>query len=276
MCASATARARRRRTVHAERNAVAQTAEVRYLELLKFCLIGLAVQEPHSVPFPGDPTSVPLADADLDKRLHGADWPAEGFTMIGKKRLDNLQMCVEDVLANDVPGDFIEAGVWRGGAGIFVRALLALRAVTDRAVVLADSFEGLPAPDPERFPADARSGMHLVDFLSVPLETVKANFGRFGLLDDQVRFVKGWFRDTLPALTGETWAVVRLDGDLYESTMVGLESLYPSLSPGGYVIIDDYELRMCRAAVEDFRAANAIGEPLERVEYTGVYWRKGG
>jgi hypothetical protein len=253
-----------------------KTAEERYLDLLKLCLMGLAVPEPHKVPFQGDFTPVPLSEADLARRMQGLDWPAEGFTMIGQKRLDNLRMCVEDVLAYDVPGDFIEAGVWRGGAAIFLRALLALREVTDRTVVVADSFEGLPAPDPVRFPADAGSRAHMIDVLSVPLEAVKANFSRFALLDAQVQFVKGWFRDTLPALAGRPWALVRLDGDLYESTMVGLESLYPDLSPGGYLIIDDYPMKTCREAVEDFREKNAISEPIERVDATGVYWKKDG
>jgi len=238
--------------------------------------MGLAVSEPHTVPFEGGKAPVPLSAADVADRLEGRDWPLEGFTMIGEKRLDNLRECVEDVLAKGIPGDFIEAGAWRGGAAIFLRALLELRSVTDRVVVVADSFEGLPAPDPERFPRDAGSGAHLIPLLSVPLETVKANFSRFGLLDDQVRFVKGWFRDTLPSLVGQTWAVIRLDGDLYESTMVGLESLYPDLSPGGYLIIDDYALGPCRRAVHDYREAHGISEPIERVDGTGVYWQKAG
>jgi O-methyltransferase len=256
-----------------EEQTEARTAEERYLDLLKLCLMGLAVYEPHSH-IPGIPAPIPLPEANFPARRAGADWPQEGFTMIGEKRLDNIQMCVSDVLANDVPGDFIETGVWRGGSMIFLRALLALHGVTNRTVFVADSFEGLPAPDPEQYPADADCVGHLVDHLSVPLETVQANFRRFGLLDDQVRFVKGWFSDTLPTLADRTWAVVRLDGDMYESTMVGLESLYQGLSSGGYLIIDDYMLDACREAVHDFREANGISEPIEVVDPTGVYWKK--
>jgi hypothetical protein len=258
-----------------DHRAASLSLEDRYLGLLKLCLTGLAVPEPRSIPVTdggGEPE--PLAHGGVESRVEGRDWPAEGFTMVGLKRLDNLQHCVEEVLAGDVPGDFVETGVWRGGASIFVRALLALRSVGDRIVVAADSFEGLPAPDEQRFPADAASRLHEMESLSVPLETVKENFRRFGLLDDQVQFVQGWFRDTLPRLAGRRWAVIRLDGDMYESTMVALENLYPGLSPGGFLIVDDYVLRPCRAAVHDYREEHSITEPIEQVDGTGAFWRK--
>ena len=89
----------------------------------------------------------------------------------------------------------------------------------------------------------------------MPLEHVKENFQRYGLLDEQVRFVKGWFRDTLPHVPIERLAVLRLDGDLYESTIQALDGLYHKLSPGGFVIVDDYgNVPACRQAVNDFRA----------------------
>jgi O-methyltransferase len=109
----------------------------------------------------------------------------------------------------------------------------------------------------------------------VPLEEVKANFARYGLLDDQVRFVPGWFRDTLPGAPIERIGLLRLDGDMYESTYVALEALYPRLSPGGYLVVDDYgAIPSCRRAITDYRAANHIEDPIHEIDWTGVYWRR--
>jgi O-methyltransferase/demethyldecarbamoylnovobiocin O-methyltransferase/8-demethyl-8-(2,3-dimethoxy-alpha-L-rhamnosyl)tetracenomycin-C 4'-O-methyltransferase len=96
------------------------------------------------------------------------------------------------------------------------------------------------------------------------------------LLDDQVRFLKGWFKDTLPTAPIEKLSVLRLDGDLYESTMTALESLYPKLSIGGYAIIDDYapSVPCCVQAVDDFRARHNITEQMESTGEYGVCWKR--
>jgi hypothetical protein len=147
--------------------------------------------------------------------------------------------------------------------------------VADRGVWVADSFEGLPSPDPNQYPADGGHYDFTNPILAVPLEQVKENFARFGLLDDQVQFIKGWFRDSLPGLKDKTWSVIRLDGDMYESTMDGLKYLYPNLSIGGYVSIDDYGgLECCRDAVHDYRRTNNITEEIQKVDWTGAYWRR--
>jgi hypothetical protein len=195
--------------------------------------------------------------------------------MIGSRRLANVESCVRDVLERGVPGDLIETGVWKGGTTIFMRGLLRAYGVTDRKVYVADSFEGLPAPDVEAYPADEGFTLHLWPNLAIGLDGVRANFARFGLLDDQVDFVKGWFRDTLPALRGHVWSVMRLDGDLYESTSDALRNLYDGLSVGGWVIIDDYsDIPACQQAVSDFRTENDITEPIIEVDWTGVCWQK--
>ncbi len=219
---------------------------------------------------------VPVRILPEQERLQreGRTWPLFAHTMIGVERLNSLRRCVETVLADGVPGDLIEAGVWRGGASILMRGVLEANGVTDRTVWVADSFRGLPEPS-SAYPADRGADWHTADYLAVSLDEVKANFVRYGLLDDQVRFVEGWFRDTLPALTAESWAVVRLDGDMYESTMDALVNLYPRLAPGGFLIVDDYAIPSCRQAVDDFRQSEAIEEPLETVDWTGVYWRRG-
>jgi Macrocin-O-methyltransferase (TylF) len=249
-----------------------------YIELLKHCLNGLLTPSPFFVvPIgPDEIEVVPLSEEAMEKNMRShRRIAANGFTMIGLQCSDNVHACVEDVLSNDVPGDMIEAGVWRGGTTMLMRALLKVHGVTDRKVVAADSFQGVPPPDPGRYPADQGSQLYTWDRLAVSLDLVKEHFKRFGLLDDQVEFVEGWFRDTLPALSNRTWSIVRLDGDLYESTIIGLESLYPGLSKRGYLIIDDYgAIRKCRQAVHDYRDAHGIEEEIQRIDWTAVYWQK--
>lgn len=218
-----------------------------------------------------------LRKADREASAQGMGWTATGDTMVGMARLDELEACVAELIADDVPGDFIETGVWRGGASIFMRALLDVHGDTQRNVWLADSFAGLPKPDAERYPADEGDRLwEYSDDLAVSLDQVRENFARHGLLDDRVRFLPGWFRDTLPEAPVERLAILRLDGDLYESTMVALESLYDRLSVGGYVIVDDYALPTCTQAVTDFRRRRGISDPIEQVDWTGVHWRKTG
>lgn len=210
-----------------------------------------------------------------DLHREGGGWPVAGVTMLGERRLEHLQGCVEAILDEEVPGDLIETGVWRGGATILMRGVLRAHGVTDRRVWVADSFEGVPAPDAERFPADRGDRLHTQPALAVTLDEVKADFEAYGLLDEQVRFLPGWFRDTLPGLEYERWSLVRLDGDLYESTLIALEHLYPSLAPEGFLIVDDYgAMPACKAAVEHFREDHGITEPLETIDWTGVAWRK--
>lgn len=205
----------------------------------------------------------------------GRNYSADSETMIGMKRLDNLQHCVSDVLANKVPGDLIETGVWRGGAAMFMRAILRAHGDTERKVWVADSFQGLPKPEPGRYPADRDDRLWRRTGLIVSLEEVKGNFARYGLLDDQVEFLAGWFADTLPTAPIERLAVLRLDGDMYQSTMEALEALYPKLSVGGYVIIDDFGvIAGCRQAVSDFRAGRAIADEMHPIDASGVYWQR--
>jgi O-methyltransferase len=216
-----------------------------------------------------------VKNVDATIRAEGRDVPSDAETMVGLRRLDNLRECIEDALAQNVPGDLIETGVWRGGAAIFMRAVLKANDVTDRTVWCADSFEGLPRPDAQLYPADADDPHWRVSNLAVSLEEVKANFEKFSLLDDQVRFLPGWFRDTLPVAPIERIAVLRLDGDMYESTMVGLRALYPKLSDGGWLIVDDYgAVESCRTAVEDYRRECGIVDTWQQVDWTGICWRK--
>jgi len=195
-------------------------------------------------------------------------------TMIGRKRLDNVEACLDRIVADDIAGDFIETGAWRGGASIFMRGYLAAHGIVDRTVWVADSFEGLPKPSlPEDRGFDFSADR--MPILAVSLSEVQDNFRRYDLLDDQVRFLKGWFKDTLPGAPIERIALARLDGDLYESTRDALDALYDRLVPGGYLIVDDYgDFEPCRRAVDEFRRTGNIASPLHVVDWTGVYWRK--
>jgi O-methyltransferase len=204
-------------------------------------------------------------------RREGRDWPLFGYTMAGHQRLNNVQQCVQTVLRENIPGDLIETGAWRGGMTIFMRALLKAHGDTQRRVWVADSFEGLPVPK------DASDGWDYsnVDYLKVSLEQVRSNFRRFGLLDNQVQFLQGWFCDTLPTAPIQSLAILRMDGDMYSSTMDALVNLYPRLSPGGFVIVDDYfSWPACRRAVDEFRAEHKLSEAMQSIDWSAAFWRK--
>jgi O-methyltransferase len=212
---------------------------------------------------------------DRHEREEGKDWPSMAHTMIGFKRLANLQYCVETALRDQVPGDFIETGVWRGGSCIFMRAILNANGVTDRTVWVADSFEGLPKPDAEKYPDDKGDDHYTYANLAISIEEVQQNFRAYNLLDHQVKFLKGWFKDTLPGAPIQKLAVARLDGDMYESTMDALVSLYPKLSVGGFLIVDDYwAVPACKKAVHDYRDKHGIREEIQKIDEIGVFWRR--
>lgn len=224
----------------------------------------------------GDKDLKPRNDGrySLHDRSTGKDWPSQAHTMIGLKRLHNTRMLAERAIQNGIPGDFIETGVWRGGACVMLRAVCEAYGERNRKVICADSFEGLPPPNPDEYPADTGDKHHTVKILAVSMDDVKNAFTAYDLLDDQVEFLKGWFKDTLPSLD-RSFALVRLDGDMYESTIQGLDSLYDRLSPGGFLIVDDYgAVPACRQAVQEYREKHNITDELHPIDWTGVWWRK--
>lgn len=218
----------------------------------------------------------------LEKRSKGLDWPGQGDaeTMIGVERLTNIEDLAGEVFRHSIPGDFVECGVWRGGATIFMAGIISQEYENDaisgsaseyRRVFVCDSFEGCPqgtgsySDDPH----------HTFHFLKVTEEEVRKNFERYNLLGQNVKFVKGWFKDSLPQAPIDQIALLRADGDLYESQMQILTSLYDKVSPGGYVIIDDYyNIAGSHHAVNDFREKRGITSPMVRVDWCAAYWRK--
>jgi O-methyltransferase len=251
----------------------AEALRTAYLDLLKLCLCDLAGTTTISVGAMPDGTvmSRELRGDELRLRAAGMDWPLQGLTMVGLGRLDDLQRCVETVVADDVRGDVIEAGAWRGGASLLMRATLDTLD-DDRTVWVADSFQGFaPADAP---PDDGAIDLPAFDFLAVSEEEVRESFARLGF-EEGVMYVPGYFEDTLAALAAERWAIVRLDADTYAPTRHALRCLYPGLSVGGYLVIDDYgAFEGCRRAVDEFRHEHAITEPLEKVDSTCVRWRR--
>jgi O-methyltransferase len=275
-----------------EQRTAASAIRERYLDLLKGCLTRAVFESPSVTvieatgrlgavralarKLDGSPIEFARVEPfDPQKRRQGLDWPRDAETMIGTLRLNNLHDCIKTVIADNVPGDFIETGVWRGGSCIFMRGALEAYDEPSRVVWLADSFEGLPKPNADAYPDD-RADVHWTHAeLAISLEQVQANFARYGLLDERVKFLKGWFKDTLPTAPIQRLALLRLDGDMYESTIQALDALYPKLSPGGFCIVDDYgAVPACKSAISDYRQTHDIGAPLHEIDWAGVYWRK--
>jgi len=194
-------------------------------------------------------------------------------TMIGRARLESLQDCLEHVVRHEIPGDFMECGIWRGGAGILMAGYLRIHGIEGRRVHLADSFEGLPEPTAEQDPDLSRD---VYPQLAVSLQDVKRNFQKYDLLGPNVEFIEGWFADSLPKAPIQRLSLLRADGDLYSSTWEILENLYDKVSPGGVVIMDDYGvLPQCAQAVEEFFESRDEPLPdLQEIDWSGVFWYK--
>jgi O-methyltransferase len=170
----------------------------------------------------------------------------------------------------------MEAGVCQGGATIFLRALQVAYEEAARRTWVADSFQGVPPPSHD---VDVHHKLDLSEsrqpWIAFTRQMVEDNFRTYDLLDGHVHFIEGWFKDTLHAAPVEQLAILRLDGDLYESTWDTLAACYDRVVAGGFVIVDDYgALTPCRMAVDDFRRSRAITDRLRTIDWTGVFWRK--
>lgn len=195
------------------------------------------------------------------------------FTMVSPSALENVRTATETVLREGVPGDLIETGVWRGGLCIMMKAVL-MAAGSSRRVFVCDSFQGLPEVSEG---VDAPLQLHDRPLLAISVDKVRENFSRFGLLDENVRFVEGWFADTMPKLRDEIdqIAVLRLDGDYYTSTREVIDPLYDKVAPGGFIIVDDYGIYdQARDAIHDFWSDRGLSPDLIQVDASCHYWRK--
>lgn len=196
------------------------------------------------------------------------------YTMIGQNRMNNIEDCLDIIRNENIPGDLMETGVCRGGAVIFMAGYLKTYNMEDRNIWAADSFEGLPKPScNEDIGHDFSKNRYPV--LAVPLAKVKQTFVRYGLLGENIIFLRGWFRDTLPQAPVDKLALLRLDGDLYESTKDALENMYDKVVNGGFIIIDDYNVfEPCKRAVNKFRKKRGLTDALIPIDPSSVYWRK--
>jgi len=251
-------------------NSIVMTTQL-YINLLKKCLLDDIYANQKQLFQDGQVDTE--SQVTRDAVVNGLYWPDRAHSMIGYKRMDNLQMCVETCLKENITGDFIETGVWRGGACIFMKGILEAYQDITRKVYVADSFEGLPPPDP-KYQVDQDDIHHSLKFLCVDEDTVRDNFQRYDLLDNRVVFIKGFFEHSLDQVDTQSLAILRLDGDMYSSTIQVLEQLYDKVSPGGFIIIDDWCLIGARTATENFREQRGITTPITIIDDCGAYWRK--
>jgi len=206
------------------------------------------------------------------------------YTMSSVRRLDNVYQLANAVETAQLPGAFVECGVWNGGCGA-VMAYVAKRANSGRVTWFFDSFEGLPEPvalDGTNAALYARSRtsgeLKTIDQCVGSQERVEeVLFDRLRIDRAAVQIRKGWFQNTIPAAANEIGpiAILRLDGDWYESTKVCLENLFDNVVPNGYVIIDDYGFwEGCAKAVDEFLERRGLSVTLEPIDYAGRYFQK--
>ncbi len=191
------------------------------------------------------PANFPIEFDEAEKEIL-ARVLSEGLTMVSPERLWATAMACKHAIERNIPGDFVECGVWRGGNSIVAASLFKLHK-QDRRVFLFDTFEGMTDPSAEDkvicSGEDAADGLDAHrESLRASLEHVQRNFADFGLTGDKIVFVKGDVTKTLDERVNlpEKISVLRLDTDWYDSTRKELEVLYPRLSIGGAIILDDY------------------------------------
>ena len=206
------------------------------------------------------------------------------YSLVGSSGLEATYDAATSVIARAIPGDFVECGVAQGGCS----ALMAMVAKTDpsrRRMWLFDSFQGIPDPTAEDFDEEkAVTGEHIRPLvrgscLGTKSKVESVLFSKFGLSRDSVCLVEGWFQDTLPVYRDRIGpiAVLRLDGDWYESTLCCLHNLYDHVSPGGYIIVDDYGSCFgCKKAVHEFLDSQGIKVRLIPDGRGGVLFSKPG
>mmetsp|Transcript_8541 Transcript_8541/g.16335 ORF Transcript_8541/g.16335 Transcript_8541/m.16335 type:complete len:391 (-) Transcript_8541:30-1202(-) len=256
-------------------------ARVAYLEMIKSMTTGSVFldAEVSILPEITMPRAKTMGPLNLTRRVSGDDWTYLGDTMTGWKRIDNVHALLKDVIQRNIPGDYIETGVWRGGSSMFARAVILAysqqqQSLSPRKSFVCDSFRGLP-PAARALHKDDE-GYDNTPYLEVHEDIVVDGFDKYSLLDEDVIFVKGFFNDTMPQLRPQVdrLAVMRLDGDMYESTVDALYHLYDKLSVGGYVIMDDWFGFPSKIACEDFFKVHNIQPTIVPIDNLAAYWQK--
>lgn len=188
----------------------------------------------------------PIPDIDVDGEFLRLFEKVRAYSMVNKDAMYALYNAVHYVLDREIPGDFVECGVWKGGSSLLVSLILQERGETGRSVYLYDTFAGMPPPtddDVDMYGAPAAETMEAnrddIGWCYATRPTVEATFAPH-TFDFDVHLVEGDVVETLRETWPETVALLRLDTDWYESTRAELVNLYPRVSPGGILIIDDY------------------------------------
>jgi O-methyltransferase len=201
------------------------------------------------------------------------------FTMTSDERLSALCHAMRYVARHGIPGDIVECGVWRGGSMMAAAMTLLAERDESRTLYLCDTFEGMTEPSEfDRATLSGKTALSLLEkadrsanvWAYAPLDDVRTNLGKTGYPRDHVLFIRGKVEDTIPAQAPHTIALLRLDTDWYESTRHELIHLYPRLSIGGVLIIDDYgHWEGARKAVDEYIKDNRLKVLLQRIDYTG-------
>lgn len=241
----------------------------------RICLTGSLLETPSLIPYKHESNKEIIEqDYVASLRKDGRDWPLFGLTMIGEERMKNIDYVIQESVRLGVDGDFVECGVWRGGASMYARAVLNAFGETERLVYLFDSFNGLPQNTSDN-DGDFWSKM---SYISVPLDEVQRHFDVSGLNGKNVIMIPGYFRYSLPAWclrTDRTVAILRMDGDMFESTMDILFNLWDLVSRGGYIIVDDYHsVPAAKNALNKFFDLQGIKPELMPIDQDGIYFIK--
>lgn len=210
---------------------------------------------------------------DQKQREAGQDWSLFALTMTGRIRVKTIQLLLEEIIQNNIKGDIIETGVWRGGTSIFMRGVLDAYQQHQRKSYVCDSFSGLP---PSEYKADADIKWDHSPYLEISVDQVTENFITAGIYSQNIIFVKGFFSNTMPQLATmtTTFSLLRLDGDMYESTVDVLYHLYDKLSIGGYVFIDDWSILPTQRACLDFMKVHNFKPQVITPDPVAGYWKK--
>ena len=206
-------------------------------------------------------------------RASGLDWTYFGMTMTGAARLHSLLSLLRKVFESDVDGVFVEAGVWRGGSSILAQGAMLAYNESHRHVVVCDSFCGLPPGKNEYHAGDL--GWDMTPYLQVSDSEVASNFQKFGLLAPNVIFAKGFFNASMPILRSQIQniSILRLDGDISQSTVDVLYHLYDRVSVGGYVIVDDWFGFPAKQACIDFFQAHNTHPIVIPIDNNAAFWQ---
>jgi O-methyltransferase len=214
----------------------------------------------------------PLRYVDLSADRHALFARVGPYTQTSRERVTTLADAVEYAVRANIPGDFVECGVWRGGSTMAVALTLLHLGAGDRRLWLYDTFGEMPAPgERDRDHAGREVKGHEATMLGdtgLSLGEVQAAMQSTGYPEDRIEYVPGKVEETIPARVPEQIALLRLDTDWYESTRHELTHLYPRLARGGVLVIDDYgHYAGARDAVDEYFASSPV--LLVRVDYTG-------